>query len=517
MSKFLSSKYLLRSNKVSLLILICIFFLFTRFYKISEIPPSVYWDEASIGYNAYSIVQTGKDEWGDSFPLHFRAFGEFKLPIFIYATVLSVKIFGLNEFSVRFPSVIFSLATVIITFFLAKKISGQEWIGLTSSFFVTVLPWFFIFSRTGYEATAGLTFYLLAIYLFLLLPKSNLFLPLSILTFILSAYSYNSFRLISPLTIIVLAIFERKDLVKRIKENFTILALIIILLALSIWPIYRLYSKDVGGFRLRVVGSHPNTFLSSYFSHFHPAFLFTEGDRNVRSQQMGFGQLYLFNGLFIVFGLIYIGRKSKYGLLIILLTLIAPIPAAITKESPHALRSISIVPFISILSAFGAFYIKQFLRKKYLWEIGIITTTLILFANYFINFINIYPAYSLNNWQYGYKRIYLDFKDQFSKYSKVIISDGYAQPYIFALFYLKYNPEKFQREVIRNDVSNWGFSTVSKFDKFEFGKVNKIIEMNKPANSLIFASEEDKIPNVEPKTTVKFEDNTIAFWVYEYE
>jgi len=81
-----------------LLVLICAFFLITRVYKIAEIPPSLYWDEASIGYNAYSIAETGKDEWGESFPLHFRAFGEFKLPVYIYSVVPFVKIFGLNEF-----------------------------------------------------------------------------------------------------------------------------------------------------------------------------------------------------------------------------------------------------------------------------------------------------------------------------------------------------------------------------------------------------------------------------------
>src|SRR3989338_10517008 len=107
--------------KKYLLVLICLFFLITRLYKINEIPVSVYWDEASIGYNAYSIAQDGKDEWGEFLPLHFRAFGEFKLPVYIYTTAASVKLFGLNAFAVRLPSVIFSLGIVILTYFLAKS------------------------------------------------------------------------------------------------------------------------------------------------------------------------------------------------------------------------------------------------------------------------------------------------------------------------------------------------------------------------------------------------------------
>src|SRR4030066_1322086 len=74
-------------------------FLITRIFKIAEIPPSVYWDEASIGYNAFSIATDLKDEWGEKLPLHFRAFGEFKLPVYIYSVVQIVTLFGLNAFS----------------------------------------------------------------------------------------------------------------------------------------------------------------------------------------------------------------------------------------------------------------------------------------------------------------------------------------------------------------------------------------------------------------------------------
>ena len=68
--------------------LIIALFLFTRLYKITQTPPSLYWDETSIGYNAYSITQGLKDEWGKMLPVNFRAFGEFKLPVYIYTTAI---------------------------------------------------------------------------------------------------------------------------------------------------------------------------------------------------------------------------------------------------------------------------------------------------------------------------------------------------------------------------------------------------------------------------------------------
>src|SRR3989344_8353836 len=100
------------------------------------------------------------------------------------------------------------------TYFLAKKLSGSIQIGLWSIFFITISPWFFIFSRTGFEVTAGLMFYLLGIYLLLSLTR-NYFIFLGTVSFVLSAYSYNSFRIIGPLTIFLLLVLQLKNVKKE--------------------------------------------------------------------------------------------------------------------------------------------------------------------------------------------------------------------------------------------------------------------------------------------------------------
>ncbi|OGE72397.1 hypothetical protein A3H40_04095 [Candidatus Daviesbacteria bacterium RIFCSPLOWO2_02_FULL_38_15] len=455
-------------NSKLLLIVILVLFLFTRLYKIGEIPLSVYWDEASIGYNAYSIAQTGKDEWGKFFPIHFRAFGEFKLPVYIYSVVPFVKIFGLNAFSVRLPAVLYSLGIIVLVFFLAKKISGSRTVGIFSSFFITISPWFFIFSRTGYEATAGLTFYLLGIYLFLF-DKWSWYILFSVISFILSAYSYNSFRIIIPLTLPVL-FFSELNKLKQVKIVPVILSVLI--LSLSFIPIYRLYKYDNGASRLQVVAAAPQAFLKNYYSHFDPKFLFISGDKNLRSQQMGFGELYLPELMLLPLGLLYlIKSKSKYKLLPIILLILGPIPAAITKESPHSLRAISMAPFISVISAVGAVAFGVWIKKTLIINTVIGLIFLAFFANYFLNFVNIYPVQSAKDWQYDYKKIFTDPKLQLVTSDRVLISDKDGQPYIFALFYLNYNPEKFRQEVVRNSVDKWGFSTVKSFGKFEFGQI----------------------------------------------
>jgi 4-amino-4-deoxy-L-arabinose transferase-like glycosyltransferase len=436
---------------------IFLLFLVTRIYKIADIPGSVYWDEASIGYNAYCIATDLKDEWGDFLPLHFRAFGEFKLPVYIYSTAVLVKAIGLNAYAVRLPAVLYSLGTLVVVYLLSKKITGKEAPALIASFIFTVSPWFFIFSRTGYEATAGLFFFLLATYLFL---EDKLL--ISVISFILSFYSYNSFRIIIPIWLIMLVIYKFKELKQRKYLVPGILS--ILLFAASLYPVYRLYRFDAGGERYAQVAiTSKLDFVKNYVSHFSPNFLFLKGDSNPRSQIPGHGQLYFIDIPFLLLGLIAVFRNKKIlYYLPLALILIAPIPAALTKESPHALRSLLAAPGYAMLAALGVDYLGRNI-KKYSTVITIIAVVgyCLSFEMYGSDFFTKYSVETASDWQYQYKEI-------FSSQKSGVVTDKYAQPYIFALYYLKYPPQKFRDEVKLNPVDQWGFSKVASFNGFQF-------------------------------------------------
>src|SRR3990172_2793629 len=99
-------------KKLFLIICILITAFLLRFYALGQNPPALYWDEASLGYNGYTIVTSLKDEHGEFLPIaRFAAFGDYKPPGYIYAAAASIKLFGLNEFSVRLPSAISGLLT----------------------------------------------------------------------------------------------------------------------------------------------------------------------------------------------------------------------------------------------------------------------------------------------------------------------------------------------------------------------------------------------------------------------
>lgn len=149
-------KYIQKYQTV-ILFLIIIFAGFLRFYQLGSVPPSLNWDEASSGYNAYAILKTGKDEYGNFLPIEFRSFEDYKPPVYIYLTVPSVALFGLTEFAVRFPAALFGTLSILVFYLLLLELltsferNQRNLIALIGAFCLTVSPWHIQFSRAAYE------------------------------------------------------------------------------------------------------------------------------------------------------------------------------------------------------------------------------------------------------------------------------------------------------------------------------------------------------------------------------
>lgn len=133
----ITRKVIGKMKKFFFLILILLLAFSLRIYQIDKNPPALYWDEASLGYNAYLIATSLHDEHGEFLPLsRFIAFGDYKPPGYIYFTVPSILTFGLNEFAVRFPSMIAGFFMVIVTYFLVKELLNNRTVAYLSSFFL---------------------------------------------------------------------------------------------------------------------------------------------------------------------------------------------------------------------------------------------------------------------------------------------------------------------------------------------------------------------------------------------
>lgn len=518
---------------------------FFRIWQITQIPAGFNADEAAIGYNAYSILKTGKDEFGQFLPVVFTSFGDFKPPLYFYLTVPFIAILGLTELAVRLPSAIFGVLTVLFVYFLTKKLFKSEILSLASCFFLAISPWHIHYSRGGWETNLFTFLLTLGVYLFIKSLEKPKFLYLSSIVFALSFYSYQGARLIMPLLVILLALFFRNQLFKIKKQLIlsAILGLLIILPALytffagpgfsrfsgvsifadsgPFWQINerRGQHQDPGSPFVQIlhnkVQAYGLTAVKNYFSHFEGSFLFITGDVIPRNRILENGTLLIIFLPFLLFGSFFLIIKKPANWQVIFLWLLAaPTASALTFQSPQALRAASMVVPLAIIAGYGFFCAwKLLFPYKQIVFLFIILTLSFLIHDFF----RFWHFYTIHNpqkipvaFEYGFSELVAKVNSIKDKYNKVLVTDGYDQPYILFLFYSNYQPEKFQKEAKLTPRDKFGFSTVRSFDKFEFRKINWEEDKNLK-NTLIVGISEEIPENVKIADQVLNPDGSVAF------
>ncbi len=503
-----------------------------RVYQLGSVPVSLYWDEASLGYNAFSIATTLHDEHGEFLPYsRFIAFGDYKPPGYIYADALAIKFLGLSEFSTRLPSALAGTILVLVTFFLVTQLFGNQITALLASLFVVISPWSLQMSRAAFEANfatllsgTGILFFLKAVK-----AKSIIFYLLSAVFFVASIYTFNSHRVFVPLMIGGLSLIFIRALLSQWKRALFFFACCLILVGPLIPHLLsregslrftevswvndlslieksnKLIAQDGGGLVARVIHNRrvifAQQFLAHYTDNFKGSFLFFSGDANPKLSIQTIGELYWLDLPFLLVGLFYLlKQKNKSSAVIFLWLLTAPIPAAFARETPHALRILQILPIPQIIIALG---VTKVFQKKILC---IIYPLFLLFyaRDYYFN----YPQKYALDWEYGYKDMVTYVKSVENNYNAIQITNKYGRPYIYMLFYNKYSPEKYwqNRKVDRD----WyGFWYVHSFDKYYF-------DAPLPFGKTLFVREPENTPK-EAKIKKQIFDfsGKVVFNIYE--
>ena len=527
---------------VSLIIIIA---LFLRFFSISSSPPSLTWDEASWGYNAYSLGTDGRDEFGKFLPLtYLESFGDFKPPVYAYLSVLPVKIFGLNEFSTRFASAFFGVMTILVTFFLVRRIFSSKShfslqgpasnIALLTSLLLAISPWHILLSRAAFEANVATFFIVSGVLLFLtaIHPRGGneatprgwgmWLLPLSIISFVLSMYTFNTARIVAPLLLAGLVFMNRSYILENMRRQFIVSVITgaIIFLPLFIFlltPQAQLRFQEVNIFSDASVVERANQqiendgnaswskvihnrrlgyaveYLKHYFDNLSPDFLFIKGDGNPKFSIQDVGQLYIWEIPFFIAGILFLFRKREGHWWIIPYWLIVGIiPAGIARETPHALRIETTLPTFQILTAYGlfeAYKLVSSIKYKVLsirvagpLAVGVLLLAIFNFVYFFHNYMRHYPKEFSSEWQYGYKEAIEFTSANESKFDKIIFTEELGRPYVYVLFYKKYDPVKFRQEAkIEREVL--GFVHVRSFSKYQFAK-SVLDKIDKSQNNL---------------------------------
>ncbi len=549
--------------KISLYILIGILLIASglRLFALGNVPPSPDWDEASLGYNAYSILKTGKDEYGKFLPVVLRSFDDYKPALYVYFAIPSMIIFGLNTFAVRLPSALFGILTVLMTFLFVRELFRKEglvlmgkrihsdFLALTSAFLLAISPWHIQFSRIAFESNVGMALNLLAAYFFLVGLKRPIVLSLSAFFMGLNIYMYQSEKVFTPLLLLVLSLAFLRPLL-RLPKQYLVLAIGVGLLTILPMGMY-LVSNQESLARARgvsifadsteflkenvqklshdrekgdVIGlffdnrriEYTKAIIAAYISHFDLNWLFITGDI-ARHHAPDMGLLYLVELPFLFVGiyiLLFAKIDKRIKLLLFLWLFITPVPASVTSGVPHAVRALNFLPILQIFIAFGlltCFFVVS--NSKY--KIANVHIKYFLFSLYFSFFIFNF-SYYLNqyfvqqnyynslDWQYGYENAIPAMQKIEKNYKKIIVSNQAPldQSYIFFLFYLRYPPDQYQREVLS---ASGGFRENHAFGKYEFRRIQWGRE--EKSKEVLYVGRPGDFPDRIPMQKQKYLDN----------
>lgn len=470
------------------LVSLLLFSLFTRFYKLDTIPPHLTPDEASLGYNAFSILNSLRDEHGKLLPIVFESFGDWKPGLYVYLSVIPVYLFGLNEFSTRFASALFGSISPIILFFIVKNLSTRRTVGalpFLASLFLSVTPWHIHFSRGAWEAQVSLSITLMGVLLFLYSLKKEKLLVLSALMFSLTLLTYQGAKLSTPLVVFALLLVFRRKFVK-IKMGYILtsaaLGLIVsfpIILSvftgqagrLSVFSVFNFPRPDEytqnfisqtstqkGSLFYNLYYSENYHFLRGvlgrFFNHFSYRFLFSEGDfQNPRHSSPYTGQLLIGFAPFIVMGMFSMARNfrvNKAHQFFFFWAIFSVLPSILSRDQVHSVRAIALVVPLVYVASIGVMVLLDFLKNfKFLGlalTFGIVVVSFGLYADrYLVQLSNLNSKY----WQWGYKQAVLEISNLKSggEAPKVVFEQSYAQPYIYFFFYNKTKPAEAWRDL----------------------------------------------------------------------
>ncbi len=282
-----------------------------RVTQLGTIPPGLHPDEAVEGYDAYSILKTGRDHRGNFLPLAMQSFNDYRMPLFQYSLVPLVATFGLKPSVVRLGAALWGIVDLLAVTAIALLMLGLPGAAVASLLYA-LSPWHLSLSRLGFEMMSASSTISLAMLGFLLWLKYREapWLIVSAVFFGLSLYTYSITKAFTPLMIALLAILYRREI--RTLSRRTLLAAAIIFMIFATPQIIMATSatSDVGGRFARLsiwsygcatcgpplsVAEKLENIGASFASYFTPSFLFIDGDRGdhwTLIHPPGFGQLF---------------------------------------------------------------------------------------------------------------------------------------------------------------------------------------------------------------------------------
>lgn len=494
-----------------------------RIYRVADFPVSLTIDEVNVAYNAYSLLKTGRDEWGVALPLVFKSSGDYKTPINFYILVPAIKALGLNEVSARLPVAVLGALTAIVFIVFLRQLGLDRSAAYLGGMWLAILPWHVHISRYGHDAITSLFFLIAGATCFLAYLRRGKFLSLgmAVVGFSLSVWSYHAERLFVPLLVISLILFFRKKIRQRLTAKHLLWSVVILaafaipFLQISFFSqaiSHRAASTSILREQGLITALHNGNYSSltqklldpdgfiiwrhwsgKYLNYFDLRFWFWKGLGLTPPAYPEVGLLYLIEIVPFALGIYWLARSQNKWL-----TLIAawwffagPLPASLTMNEQHYSRVLVWLPFFGIVVALG---LAKIVKSKWRW---IYLAGLVLNMAYFGLVYSVhFPYFNSEFWQYGFKQIAQYACANRTKYKEIIISETFGSegplitgiPYAYVLFYCQYDPVQ--------------YLATHKVEGFTFRRVDYLYDLDRK-NTLLISGPWDWLDNIPEEKVIK--------------
>lgn len=467
-----------------LLGLIFILAFFLRIYNLASYPVGFHQDEASLGYNGYSLLLTGKDDNGNRFPLYIDMFGDNRPSGYHYLTILPIKFLGLTEFSTRFPGALFGSISIFAMYFLAISIFQNRKFGLLSAFLIAISPWHVVLSRASAEGVVALFFIIIG-FAFLIKSirtKKKMFLLIASILLVASFFFYHTPRVFVP-AFFLLLLFMLFSMYKRSGISYLIgLVCAFLFISATAFLLVFFISGGTGRYsQVNIFGfpetklvmdeqiredgvmknsiletrifhnkiiNYGQTFIGNYFGYFTGDFLFMKGGLPAWYIVPQMGLFYLVELPFIVLGVIFLVGQKKIAYKIPLFWLIfAPATAALTVDDiPNINRAFVMLPALELIIVYGFINFMQKIPNRLQKRIGIFIGICMLYnVSYFLHQYFVHAAIH-RNWyrNEGVGEMVKTVRSSYKDTDKIVITKDTGGIYPLALFYMKFSPLEYQ-------------------------------------------------------------------------
>jgi hypothetical protein len=505
-----------------------------RLPYFGQVPRGLNRDEAALGYNAFSLLKSGHDEYGRPWPVSITSFGDQKLPGYVYTLIPFIAVFDLSPVIVRLPSLLAGLVVIGGVGLLCLQLTQDRHFSLKhrallswlAMVLVAVSPWGNHMSRVAYEAhlamallVSGMCSYM-AVFQTQKTKLQRWYLIATATLWSATLLTYHSYHIFLPLLLLLLLVIDRKKLLSLDRVGIgTGLAIGLLTVGLlisgGVLSANEQKSKGISpfnpsdlraqaaGFRFYLPGDNavyeklvvnpltegPVRFAQNLVQVPAGNFLFVSGTGHGDHNPGNINNLHLFTAPLILIGLLWMWehRLVLQAQRLVAWFAVAFVPSALTISPQHTIRFSPAFPILELLAAVGIWVIWRRARVKWQrWAVIIIGTYLILSS---VTRLMIQYLYMIPQAFPSQEKYHLLAKTLI-KYQPagipVVTQSPSSSPYIWYLFESKFDPNQVDH-IIHYSADAEGFQHVQQVDNLYFETVNweDLIERTKTSGAIL--------------------------------